>query len=354
MFAVIFIGVVVFLVLFEIFSILRLPRSIRFRYETDMDLAEPGEIITVKFRIGNTGSLPIFLAGLSIQFDDVVKIEEDEQWCRKHIESGFSGFSARFNLSLPPHGVYCGKIRISLKKRGYYELGRVYIETGDYLGIRSEVLSYDPALKLTCTADFCEDEYDFSDFGGLMGDISVRRFIHEDPTLTVGFREYTGHEPMKMVSWKQTAKAGHLMVRVNDFTADSDIAVLVNMEDAKPKYKEKGLVLARYVCEQLEERKVPYAFLSNGDLFEVRKGLGKAHLKTVLRSIGVARPACYRSFSELVDSCVSHRGGKRSYVLVTPRLDDEGMAALDRLRMHSDADVCVLYEDEEEYMEVAQ
>ena len=86
----------------------------------------------------------------------------------------------------------------------------------------------------------------------------------------------------------------------------------------------------------------------------MRKGLGKAHLKTVLRSIGVARPACYRSFPELVDSCVSHRGGKRSYVLVTPRLDDEGMAALDRLRMHSDADVCVLYEDEEEYMEVAQ
>ena len=354
MLALVFIGLVVCIVLIEFFSIRRLPLNLRFRYETDMDLAEPGEAVTVKFRIANTGRLPVFLAGLSIHFDDVVKIEEDEDWCRRHLESDFSGLSVRYNLSLPPHGVYVGRFRISLKKRGYYELGRVYLECGDYLGIRSEVLSYDPDLKLTCTADYCDEDTDFRDFGGLMGDISVRRFIHDDPTLTAGYREYTGREPMKMISWKQTAKSGRLMVKVNDYTADSDIAVLVNMEDSKPKYREKGLELARYACEQLEERKVPYAFISNGDLFEVRKGLGKAHLKRILRSIGAARPACYRSFTELVDSCLAGRSDKRSYVLVTPHLDGVGMAALEKLRMHSDTDVCILYEDDGEMTEVAQ
>ena len=346
--ALIFIVLLVFIVLIEFYSLRRMPRNIRFFYDTDMNLAEPGEVITVNFRIGNSSALPMFLAGLSIQFDDVVKIEEDRPWQDKHLEKGFSGFSVRYNLTLPPHGMYKGKIRISLKKRGYYELGRVYIETGDFLGLKSEVISRNPALKLTCTARYREDDSVFRDFGGIMGDVSVRRFIHDDPTLTVGYREYTGREPMKMISWNQTAKTGRLMVRVNDYTADSDIAVLVNMEDAKPRHRERGLELARVVCEQLEDRRIPYAFFSNGDLFDVRKGLGKAHLMRVLKSIGVARPACYYGFPALVDRCVGRGNTKRSYVLVTPQLDDSGLAALEKLRMHSDLAICVIYEDNDD------
>ena len=348
MVALVFVVLLVFLVLIEFYSIRRMPRNIRFFYDTDMNLAEPGEVITVTFRLGNSSSLPMLLTGLSIQFDDVVKIEEDETWQEKHLEKSFSGCSVRYNLTLSPHGMYKGRFRISLKRRGYYELGRVYIETGDFLGLKSEVISRDPALKLTCTARYREDDSAFRDFGGIMGDVSVRRFIHDDPTLTVGYREYTGREPMKMISWNQTAKTGRLMVRVNDHTADSDIAVLVNMEDAKPKHRERGLELARVVCEQLEDRRIPYAFYSNGDLFDVRKGLGKAHLMKVLKAIGVARPACYYGFSDLVDRCVARGNSKRSYVLVTPQLDERGHAALEKLRMHSDLAICVIYEDNDD------
>jgi len=192
------------------------------------------------------------------------------------------------------------------------------------------------------------DDSVLKDFGGIMGDVSVRRFIFDDPTLAVGYREYTGREPMKQISWKQTAKLGRVMVRVNDFTADSDIAVLVNMEDAKPRHRERGLQIARSVCEQLESRKIPYSFISNGDLFSVKKGLGKGHLMSILRLIGAARPACYQSFSDLVDDCTMVRGPRRSYVVVTPHLEDEGLGALERLQMHSDLEICVIYEDDEE------
>ena len=41
---------------------------------------------------------------------------------------------------------------------------------------------------------------------GFLGDVSVRRFIYEDPVLTTGFREYTGREPMKHISWTQSAR----------------------------------------------------------------------------------------------------------------------------------------------------
>ena len=37
--------------------------------------------------------------------------------------------------------------------------------------------------------------------GGMIGDISVNRFIFEDPMLTIGFSDYTGREPMRDISW---------------------------------------------------------------------------------------------------------------------------------------------------------
>ena len=344
----VFVGFVVFLVLIEVYSLLWLPKNLRFHYDVDMDLSEPGEVVTMRLRLRNIGLFPIFLAGLSVQFDDSVKIEEDETWCRRHLESSFSDQSVRFNLSLPARGLFKTRVRFSFKDRGYHVLGRVYLETGDFLGLKSAVVSFDPEIKITCTAAYLEDESVSRDLGGILGDVSVRRFVFDDPTLVVGYREYSGREPMKMISWRQSAKMGRLMVKVNDFTTDSDIAVLVNMEDTKPKYKERGLMMARCVCEELENRKIPYAFKSNGDLFEAGKGMGKAHLRSILKLIGTARPACYYSFSDLVDDCISYRGFKRSYVVVTPHLDDEGEAALSRLQRYSDLDICVLYEDDEE------
>ena len=46
----------------------------------------------------------------------------------------------------------------------------------------------------------------------------------------LGYRGYTGREPLKDISWKQTAKLGELMVKNHDFTVDVDTAILVDME----------------------------------------------------------------------------------------------------------------------------
>ena len=58
----------------------------------------------------------------------------------------------------------------------------------------------------------------------------MRRFILDDPSLLVGYREYTGREPMKQISWNQTAKTGRLTVRQNDHTTDRIAMVIVNMD----------------------------------------------------------------------------------------------------------------------------
>ncbi len=66
--------------------------------------------------------------------------------------------------------------------------------------------------------------------GGVIGDISVNRFIFEDPMLTVGFSEYTGREPMRDISWTQSARLGRMMVKNYDHTVDLSVTILLNVQ----------------------------------------------------------------------------------------------------------------------------
>lgn len=169
--------------------------------------------------------------------------------------------------------VFTGRLinSFSLPKRGVYRGGRYFIETGDFLGFRSYVRSEKLSSKITVMPRKCEDEQVIRALGGYIGDISVRRFIIKDPILNICFREYTGHEPMKMISWPQSVRAGKLMVKNNDYTVDMNVAIVLNMYTGSNAEKEKCLEIVRTVCEQIEANRVPYSFFCNGDIREKKE-----------------------------------------------------------------------------------
>ena len=341
----IFFGLAVAALIFEILSLRNPLKKVSVNYDFDMLMAEPGEKITLSYQVTNNGNLPVFYLGLSFSFDGDIAICEDSRWLEKHVTRSFTGLSVDRSLFIMPHSCIRGRFRISLPKRGIYRLGRCYLEAGDILGLRSSVTTVEGTRTVVCTAALAEDDPEVEVLGGFLGDISVRRFIMEDPSLLVGYKEYTGVEPMKKISWIQSAKTGKLMVKQNDFTLDTDVAVAVNLErsHASMSELEKCLELTRTACEKLEEIRIPYAFLSNGDLRDISQGLGRTHLSAILRNIGLSAPACYSSFDSLIDRCIAGNRNNRSYILITPYLDDEDMRALARLQSVSDHEVCVLY-----------
>ena len=316
-------------------------RRLYVTFDADMDLVEPGEIVTLRFTVCNTSRFPLLFVGFGLQLDGAVAVREEEAWSARHVSRSFSGERVDYRFYLMPRRRFSGKLRVSLKRRGVVDLGQYYLETGDLLGLRSDVRSRDIGVRVVCTAPRAELTCPET-LGGLLGDISVRRFIHEAPSMLIGYRDYTGREPMKQISWFQTAKAGRLTVRVNDHTVGRNVTLLVNMEAASPGVSERCLSLTRTVCEQLETGKVPYAMISNGDLQSLPEGLGRGHLHFILRRIGVSRLAGYRSFSSLVDRCIAQRQGGDSYIVITPALTAAGQAALRRLQTASDIRVCVL------------
>ena len=306
-------------------------RHLHVVFSIDSRLTEPDEAVTLRYTVTNTSRFPILYAGLSLQLDPEVQLCEDADWMAAHASRDYLGTRVDHHFYLPAYRRFSGRIRISFRRRGVYELGRYYLESGDLLGLRPLVREGEPDIRVVCTSRCCALP-ELETFGGYLGDISVRRFIMDDPSMLRGYREYTGREPMKQISWMQTAKTGALTVRQNDFTVDRNVSVLVNLESAPLPELERCMELLRSVCEELEAQHIPYGLYSNGDLFSLREGLGRHHLFYIQRKIGMSRLGALFGFSMLVDSYVRLQRENSSCIIITPRLTPAVEAALPRLR----------------------
>lgn len=331
----------------EVISLKVDPDKVFFRCDLDMDLTEPDEIATLSYRVSNAAKWPLMFVSFSFTFNEAIDVRESEEWLSRHGSDSLFNKSYTIDTFLLAHKTYKGKIRISVKKRGKYDIGKVYIETGDFLGFKTRASSFALDKSIVCTARFCEDESVVEAVGGTLGDISVRRFIMEDPSLVLGYREYTGSEPLKSISWIQTAKTGRIMVKKHDFTVDNDVAVFVDIEHTEPAVAERCFSLVRTACDMLEDLQIPYALYSNGDLFNTEKGSGRTHLFELHRRIGVASFIKYSPFAATARRNVKAGSGQTGCILIAPEFTPEVEYVNKLIQENSGAKACVLIGKEE-------
>ena len=324
-------------------------KHIVYRSELDRELAEPDQVLTLSSTLGNTRRLPVFYLCLMEGLPDALRAEEDPAWCRRHVKELFSGRSCTSQIYLLPHRRYTRRLRFSLPDRGVYCFGKYYLATGDLLGFRTRNLDGKMEKRVVVMPRRWEDHRVEMALGGYLGEISVRRFLFEDPVLTIGVREYTGSEPLKQISWKQTARTGALQVKKYDYTVDANVTVLLNLDGGSPGDRECCFRIARTVCEVLEKRRIPYEFCGNGDLTGplgeqnwFSEGLGTQHYRTLMYALGQSRGQALFPFSRLVDRCVKKRRRSRGYIVISPPLRRQDQEALHKLRRFSETEPCLL------------
>ena len=177
-------------------------------------------------------------------------------------------------------------------------------------------------------------------FGNFLGDMSVRRFILEDPVLTLSFREYTGREPMKDISWPRSMRDGKLMVKQYDYTMELSATVILHTRfegDFNEEAFERALSITRGVCEQLEQKKIPYNFRTNvissgisSSWTSTRDGMGRLHLMSILEGLGCASPHTSATFESLIESVAIKAEAARAHILVTVGMDGDRSATIRR------------------------
>ena len=329
MIGLLFVGLLAVVVFAQIKLAPTVLKNLFYEYKYDTRLAEPGELITFTSKMINAWNFPVVYVSVAEQMPETARIEKTGRNSKSH------------RLYLLPKHSYTHDIRFSIDKRGVYRKGKCYIEAGDFLGFTAKVRNIDLDSDIVIMPKRSEDDMVIKTLGGYIGDISVRRFIIEDPVLTIGYRDYTGREPMKNISWNQSARVNKLMVKNNDYTVDTNVAVVLHMDSDRNREMESCLEILRTVCEELEKKRIPYEFLSNGDMGDLNEGYGSRHLNYLMMKAGRSKLRGYFSFRELMDRCRKKKKNNRSYIVITPQLDEDERAALNRLQAYSDHEVCV-------------
>lgn len=319
-------------------------RNLTYRMELKKGTAEVGEEIEITSIIENKKPLTVSFLKVFEKFPN-----------------GFNKMNNIHTLFVMPYQRVRRTYKMHINKRGRYFIKDVELEVGDFIGfktvkqnisMKNEIIVFPVKTKL---------ENSLVPLGALNGDVSVRRWIIDDPLMTIGIREYTGNEPERFIHWPSSVKYGELMVKNFDFTTDNSVIVVLNVETLKPCWKvpeveliEKVITLARAVIEEFEDLRIPYGFATNaynvdsshekGYFFH--PGLGQNHLDNLLRLLGKIDYRLPSFFETTIMDISKRQGNYTTAVLVTSRILDTYIEPINLLSRSVSRTVVIAVEEE--------
>jgi len=245
-------------------------------------------------------------------------------------------------------------LKATLPRRGRYFLWGATLTAGSFLGLSEKVKEFHLVREIVLPPKAIQTLQLKQLLGRFIGDISVNRFILEDPVLTIGFRDYTDRDPMRSISWKQTARFNKLMVKNYDHTLDLTVTIILNVDmssgDAEAKL-EPLFSMTRTVCDFLEASEIPYRFVTNAAVDGTARksvipdGLGNDHLLTVLELLGRATYHRYESFVEMIAKIAHGAEQGRAHILLTPEIDAAAEPFLYKLRARTGKETLIITPD---------
>lgn len=250
-------------------------------------------------------------------------------------------------MTLLPYQRITRSYELVASKRGRHFLQEATLISGDFIGREtvSKIFDQDHQEVVVLPKPVILDEI-LEPYGNYYGDISVNRWIIEDPILNRGLREYTGNEPEKHIHWPSSLKTGELLVKNFDFTTDNSAVVVLNTAMSKhtwgkkdPEKIERCFSITRSVLEEFEDIGIPYGMASNvGTIHQyfgktlTDIGYGPGHLRGLLEALGRAEYYSNISFGKLLDKLVTSEDHSRTYILITPTIIEEDLISLAELQ----------------------
>jgi len=231
-------------------------------------------------------------------------------------------------LYLMPRSKHIRRVKAVLPRRGRYIFQGAYMRGGDFMGFSDQLKKYPLLREVVVYPKEIETGNIDMVMGGIMGDISVRRLVIEDPILIVGFREYSGREPMKAISWSHSARVSKLMVKQFDHTIDPAISVILDVEgtglEGDNEKKEFAFSAVRNVCQSLENQGMKYDFLTNATTSDslsrwsyLSESIGARHFGTIMEGLGRATYTHVESLKRLCETFTGKRLYDRFVILIT-------------------------------------
>lgn len=337
-------GIIVFTLLLNKISLKYGFERLHYKMEIEKSMVEIGEDIPFTSTLENPKPL-------TISFLKVIE----------KFPSGLAADENIYSIFMMPYQRIKRTYNVKAVERGLHRITDVELILGDFIGFDNAIENLKIDNKITILPEKIDLAKKISPVGDLYGDTSVRRWIVDDPLMTVGIREYTDGDPQKYIHWTSSMRYGELMVKKFDFTTDNSLMILLNMETSKPYWSdidgdliEESIKVCRAVIEEMEDLKIPYGFTSNAFNIDSEHskeyyyypGMGKAHKDRFLEVLGKINYAVSSSLEETLSNLSRRKGNYSTVVVITPKLLESYINPLNKLSKVITKMVVIAMDDE--------
>lgn len=224
-------------------------KGVRYERKFSTDVCFEGDQIELVETIRNERWFPVPWIRLESIMSAHLKFETKDNL---DIQAGELFQNHKSLFSLMPYTEITRRHKVTCTKRGHYRLETVTLSYGDAIGLYTDTETKPMQAQLTVyPKPVPMDELPISS-DSLQGDVSVRRWLMDDPFMTRGVREYQPGDALRSISWNATARTGKLQVFERDYTADPRLFVCINVETHEKMWKhvteperiERGIQLA--------------------------------------------------------------------------------------------------------------
>ena len=199
-------SIVAVFVLIKVYTAVRRSQIRRLRYSREFSLSGvfEGERVIFRETITNTSNLPMLFVDVEayiygeLSLDGYTGLHEDDM----------QYFISRFHLM--PHASVTRSRKMTVKKRGGYELSTVCVYQGKtpfYISAPAKLYVYPKYRNV--------DEYS-TPMNTLIGDVVTKRRLITDPFNVSGIRDIAPGDPFNLINFKATAKTGGRVIKVNE------------------------------------------------------------------------------------------------------------------------------------------
>jgi len=265
----------------------------------------PGEYVEIKLQGVNRKPLPLPW----LQIDDEIPIRlapELSPVPGNRPETGLLSKSA----ALLWYTRITWRHRLQCHKRGYYTLGPLKVTSGDIFGFyprsatepsTENIIVYPrifPIAQLGIPSLFP------------LGETRAGRRIFEDPTRTIGVRDYSPGDSLRHIHWKASARHQNLQVKVFEPTTTLKVALFLAVDSfpqdgaQSEEDFETGISVAASVANYVTEQGSPAGLFVNtlsadsGQPVIIPPGSGTSQLVGILEALAKVTPQASGSFEE--------------------------------------------------------
>lgn len=159
--------------------------------------------------------------------------------------------------------------RLTALRRGYFQIGPVISETGDFFGLHRRFRSLTaPDYLLVLPKVVPLEGYDVASRRPI-GEVRVTYRLMEDPTLVSGIRQYQHGDPLRSIHWRASARTGTLQSKQYQPTSVAGAALVLdfhrdtNPDRHEPVRTDLAVTAAASIAHALMQMQQQFGLISN-------------------------------------------------------------------------------------------